>query len=101
MNHRFHGRRRQKIFKLKKYKIKFNKKYQSVSWGVCKEVTDSYILYILRQLQGKYKFTVIKTKLKRCFYESYIIIRCTKDEKFDIFNEFCFRLNGKIENVII
>lgn len=90
-----------KIFKLKKYKIKFNKSYQSVSWGTWEEVMDSYILYILKQLQGKYKFTVIKTKLKRCFYKSYIIIRCKKNEKFDIFNEFCFRLNGKIENVTI
>lgn len=90
-----------KIFKLKKYKIKFNKKYQSVSWGAWKEVTDSYILYILRQLQDKYKFTVIKTKLKGCFDKSYIIIRCVKNEKYNIFNEFCFRLNGKIENVTI
>lgn len=89
------------MFRNRKYKIKFNKTYQSVSWGTWKEVTGSYILYILRQLQNKYKFTVIKTKLKGCFDKSYIIIRCAKDEKFDIFNEFCFELNGHIENVSI
>ena len=89
------------IFKRKRYTIRFKKSYQwadSESW---EEVTDSHILYILSELQEKYNFEIITTKLKDTFGESQIVIKCNKEDKYKIFMNFCMKLSGQIEEIKI
>ena len=68
------------------------------SW---KEVTDAHILYILSELQDKYNFEIITTKLKDTFDESQIVIKCNKEDKNKIFIDFCMKLSGQIEKIKI
>ena len=89
------------IFKRKRYTIRFKKSYQWVDFGSWKEVTDSHILYILSELQEKYNFEIIATKLKDTFNESKIVIKCNKEDKNKIFMNFCMKLSGKIEKIKI
>lgn len=87
------------MFNRKKYKLKFRKSYQYVSWGTLKEVTDSALLNVLAKLQEKYNFEIISTKFKDCFDDSFVKIKCDKKDKNKIFGEFCNELNRKIERV--
>ena len=89
------------IFKRKKYTIKFKKSYQWIDFGSWEEVTDSYILYILSELQKKYNFEIITAKLKNTSDESEIVIKCNKEDKNKIFMDFCMKLSGQIEKIKI
>lgn len=85
--------------KRRKYKITFSKTYQAVSWGVWKEVTDSYILYILNEVKEKHDFEIVSFDIKDCFRKSEVVIKCEKNCKSAIFIKFCNALSGQIENV--
>ena len=89
------------IFKRKKYTIRFKKTYQWVDSESWEEVTDSYILYILSELQKKYNFEIITAKFKKAFDESEIVIKCNKEDKNKIFMDFCMKLSGQIEKIKI
>lgn len=87
------------MFKRRKYKIKFIKSYQSTGLGTWREVTDSYILKVLKELQTKFKFEIISTKLRDCFHESKIVIKCDKECKNKIFMDFVNELSERITQV--
>lgn len=87
--------------KKKKFKITFSKTYQTVSWGIWKEVTDSYILHILNKLKDKYDFEIVSFDIRDCFRKSEVFIKCEKKFVSTIFIEFCSALSGQIENVKI
>ena len=87
------------MFGYKKYTMKFSKSYQFVNWGVHKEITDASLMSHLLQLQRKYKFEIVSTKFKNCFSNSYIKIKCNKEDKNKIFTDYCLSLNGYIEDI--
>lgn len=87
--------------KKRKYRIIFSKVYQSVYWGVWKEVTGNHILSVLNRLKDKYDFEIVNFDIKDCFHKSRVTIRCEKKYRNDIFIEFCNILSGQIENVKI
>ena len=87
------------MFKNKRCKLKFRKTYQYVDWGSWKEVKDAYLISVLLELQSKYGFEIISTKFQDCFNDSYIKIKCNKEDKNKIFGEYCLRLNGQIEDI--
>lgn len=87
--------------KKRKFKITFSKVYQYVYWGVWKEVSDAYILFVLNKLKGKYDFEIVSFNIKNCFHKSKVTIRCEKKYRNDIFIEFCNVLSSQIENVRI
>lgn len=66
-----------------------------------REVTDSYILKVLKELQTEFEFEIISTKLRDCFHESKIVIRCDKEYKNKIFMDFVSKLSGQITKVTI
>lgn len=87
------------MFKRRKFTLKFNKTYQYVDWGAWKEITDASLMNVLLELQVKYDFDIVSTKFKDCFHDSYIEIKCNKEDKHKIFAEYCLKLSGKIENI--
>lgn len=87
------------MFKRRKYKLKFRKTYQYVDWETWKEVTDSYLMSVLLELQKKYNFEILYTKFKDCFEYSCIKIKCNKEDKRKIFGEYCMMLNKQITDV--
>ena len=87
------------MFKRRKYKLKFRKAYQFVDFGVWKEVTDASLMNVLLALQQKYDFDIVSTKFKDCFGNSYITIKCNKEDKRKIFSEYCLKLNGQIDHI--
>lgn len=89
------------MFKKRKYKIEFSKSYQSVDIGVWNEVSDSYIIMVLRELQKQFNFEIISIELKEWFCTSKIVIRCNKTDKNEIFMSFISKLSGKIEDINI
>lgn len=88
-----------KLFKYRKYTMKFKKTYQYVGHGNWKEITDGSLMSELFDLQEEYGFEIVSTSFKDCFYYSYIKIKCNKDDKSKIFGEYCSRLSGYIEDV--
>ena len=85
--------------KIKKYTITFKKRYQSIGWGEWLEVSDSSIYEVLKALSEIYGFEIVKMKLKDCFGESFIKIKCNRSDKDKIFFDFCKKLGGEIENI--
>ena len=87
----------------RKYKIKF-KKLSCWNSPRCRweEVQDGSILNVLAILQQHYDFKVVSVIIhassdannKYC-----IVIRCNKEDKSDIFIEFCNKLSENITNV--
>ena len=88
-----------KWFEYRIYIIRFNKHGRCIDWGVVTEITDSSLIDVLSYLQEKYDFKIIKTKFRKYYDTSYIIIKCKKDDRYKIFAEFCSILNGKIDSV--
>lgn len=87
------------MFKRRKFTLKFRKTYQFVDIGTWKEVTHGFLISTLVDLQKKYDFDIISTNLKDCFSNSYITIKCNKEDKCKIFSEYCSILSGEIENI--
>mgnify|MGYP003294054089 CR=1 FL=1 len=87
------------MFKRRKYKIKFVKSYQFVDIGVWYELRDSYVLRVLRELETQFDFDLISVRLRDCFHQSKIVIRCSKVDKNKIFMEFIRKLSGQIEQI--
>jgi hypothetical protein len=79
--------------------LKFKKSYQYVDWGVWNEVKDSYLLQVLLEMQSKYDFEIVSTNFHDCFQNSYIVIKCKKEDKYNIFSGYCLRLEGKITEI--
>lgn len=85
----------------KKYKIRFRKKYNYVTWGYWREVSDSYLLDILFKLQEKYNFEIISIRLKKHTDGfSCIKIKCNKKDKQKIFTEYCIYLGNNIIELV-
>ena len=87
------------MFKTKRYTLEFKKRYQYVDWKSWKEVADSQLMSVLLELKSKYNFEIISTKFRDCFDNSYIKIKCNKEDKHKIFGEYCLRLSGNITDV--
>lgn len=87
------------MFRRRKFKLKFRKSYQFVDFGVWKEVTDASLMNVLLALQQKYDFDIVSTKFKDFFDNSYIIIKCNKEDKRKVFSEYCLKLNGQIDHI--
>lgn len=87
------------IFNRRKYKIKFEKAYQTAGCGSWYEVTDDYILQVLLDLQEKYDFEIISVQLRETFHQSKITIKCKKEDKNKIYMTFCTKLAKNIEKV--
>lgn len=85
--------------KRRRYTLRFMKSYQWVDWGSWKEVSDTFVLYVLSELQDKYDFEIVSVKLKDCFSWSKIVIRCAREDKSKIFFDFSTRLSGHIEKI--
>ena len=82
-----------------KYKLKFKKTYQPLGIGVWTEVTDASLINVLKILQDKHQFEIISVKFKDCFSRSCIKIKCNKDDRYKIFNDFCALLGPNITEV--
>jgi hypothetical protein len=82
-----------------KYTLKFRKQYQARGIGIWEEITDSSLMSTLLSVQEKYNFEIVSFKFKDCFSRSHIKIKCNKDDKCEIFCEFCLRLNGQITDI--
>lgn len=87
------------MFKRRKFKLKFKKTCQFVGWGAWKEVADASLMRALLKLQEKYDFDIVSTKFKNCFNDSYITVKCNKEDKHKIFLAYCLMLDGQIEEV--
>ena len=79
--------------------MKFQKTYQYVNAYEYKEVTDACLLKTLIKLQEKYDFEIISYNFQDCFDDSYIIIKCDKKDKQNIFMSYYIMLHGKIEQI--
>lgn len=79
--------------------IKFEKQANFLDGFNYTEIKDSYILNTLSDMQDKYGFKILKTNLKDCFYNSFIKLKCDKNDKFKIYSEFCNLLDGYIKNI--
>lgn len=87
------------MFKYKKYILKFRKSYQYKGLGTWSEVKDVYLMLILLTLQLEYDFEIISTEFRSFYEDSYIKIKCKKEDKNNIFGEYCLRLNKYIGNI--
>lgn len=87
------------MFKTKKYTLRFKKYYKYVSQGVWDEVTDNYLMSVLWELQSKYNFEIISTKLHDCFDYNHITIKCNKKDYQKIFRDYCLRLGKHITDI--
>lgn len=87
------------MFKRRKFKLKFRKSYQFINFGVGQEVTDAWLMNTLLVLQQKYDFDIVSTKFEDSFGNSYITIKCDKEDKRKIFSEYCFKLSGQIDHI--
>lgn len=87
------------VFKRKEYTMNFKKSYIPTGNFSWKEVTDSYLLSVLLEVQEKYGFEIISYKFKDCFGISHITIKCNREDKQKIFIEYCIKLNNYIREV--
>lgn len=89
------------MFKYKKYILKFEKQcfpLNSYSMNY-QQVTDSCLMSVLLTLQKKYDFKIISVDFKDCFRNSNIKIKCKKEDKYNIFGEYCEILGKNICNI--
>lgn len=87
------------MFKTKKYTLKFSKSYKYIDDYNWSEVTDGSLMAVLLKLQSKYNFEIVSVKFNNSLSDSYIKIKCNKEDKNKIFNEYCLTLNKYITNI--
>lgn len=83
----------------RRFKIKFKKQQLQFKEDSWKEVTDSYLLSALYDIQSYFDFDIVSIDFNDCFKTSSIVIKCTKQEKECIFTAFVAKLGKYITNV--
>ena len=83
----------------RRFKIKFKKQQLQFKEDSWKEVTDSYLLSALYDIQSYFDFDIVSIDFNDCFKTSSIVIKCTKLEKKYIFTAFVAKLGQYITNV--
>lgn len=79
----------------------FTKRRYIIKFRKCYSKNEAFIIHTLKSLQEEYTFEIKKIKFKSILNDSYIIIKCNKYDKANIFMDFCIELNDFIEEVKI
>ena len=84
--------------KYKKYQIRFKKKYIPVGHGTWKSIKDDEIIVVLMDLKKEIDFEIRKIHIQDCFSDSWIVIKCKKENWLDIYANFFRLLSGYVTN---
>lgn len=87
------------MFNRRRYTLRFKKTRQNLRFDTWHEVSDAFLISSLQKLQLKYDFDVKSTKIKNSFADSYITIKCKKEDKNKIFTDYCLLLRNNITQV--